>query len=49
MNKNERLVKVSGWERLVVGESGFCSDGWGMLSKSLIQFSIDGWGSVTSL
>ena len=24
------------------GETGSCSDGWGMLSKSLIQFSVDG-------
>ena len=52
MNKNQRLVEASGWEGLVVRESGFCSDGWGMLRKSLIQFSIDGrigggvWGWV---
>ena len=32
-----------------MGETGFCSDGWGMLSKSLIQLSVDGRGCVPSL
>ena len=27
-----------------MGETGFCSDGWGILSKSLIQFSVNGSG-----
>ena len=31
------------------GETGSCSDGGAMLSKSLIQFSVDGWGCVPSL
>ena len=31
------------------GETGSCSDGRAMLSKSLIQFSVDGWGCVPSL
>ena len=29
---------------LTDGETGSCSDGWAMLSKSLIQFSVDGQG-----
>ena len=37
------------WERLTEGEPGSCSDGWAMLSKSLIQFSVDVWGYVPSL
>ena len=32
-----------------MGETGSCSEGRGMLSKSLIQFYIDGWGCVPSL
>ena len=32
-----------------MGETGSCSDGRAMLSKSLIQFSVDGWGCVPSL
>ena len=32
-----------------MGESGSCSDGQAMLSKSLIQFSVDGQGCVPSL
>ena len=32
-----------------MGEAGSCSDGWAILSKSLIQFSIDGCGCVPSL
>ena len=34
---------------LTDGETGSCSDGWAMLSKSLIQFSVDGQGCVSSL
>ena len=30
-------------------ETGSCSDGGAMPSKSLIQFSVDGWGCVPSL
>ena len=29
---------------LTDGETGSCSDGWAILSKSLIQFSVDGQG-----
>ena len=32
-----------------MGETGSCSDGGAMLSKSLIQFSVDGQGWVPSL
>ena len=42
-------MEASWWERLAAGETGFCSDGRAMLSKSLIQFSVDGWGCVPSL
>ena len=35
-------------ERLTEGETGSCSDGQGLLSKSLIQFSVDGWSCVPS-
>ena len=42
-------MEVSWWERLTEGETGFCSVGGAMLSKSLIQFSVDGWGCVPSL
>ena len=31
------------------GETGSCFDGWGLLSKSLIQFSVDRQGCVPSL
>ena len=31
------------------GETGSCSDGGAMLSKSLIQFSVEGQGCVPSL
>ena len=31
----KRLVEASWWERLTVGESGFCSDGWGHGSVNL--------------
>ena len=31
------------------GETGSCSVGGALLSKSLIQFSVDGWGCVPSL
>ena len=45
-------MEASWWERLTVGEAGYCSNcGWGrgMLSKSLNQFSVDGWDCVPSL
>ena len=29
MEKDKRLVEASCGERLIVGESGSCSDGWG--------------------
>ena len=32
-----------------MGESGPCSDGEAMLSKSLIQFSVDGGSCVPSM
>ena len=49
MEKVERLMEASWWERLTEGETGSCSDGRAMLSKSLIQFSVDGWVCVPSL
>ena len=49
MDKDKRLMEASWWEKLIEGETEFCSDGWAMFSKSLIQFSIDGWGCVPSL
>ena len=42
-------MEASSWERLTVGETGSCSDGWAILSKSSIQFSVDGWGCVPLL
>ena len=49
MEKDERLMQASCWERLTEGETGFCSDVGAILSKSLIQFSVDGWSCVPSL
>ena len=49
MNKDQRLMEASWWERLTVGETGSCSDRGSCASKSLIQFSVDGWGCVPSL
>ena len=50
MEKVERLMEASWWERLTEGETGSCSDGRAMLSKSLIiQFSVDGQGCVPFL
>ena len=49
MNKDKRLMEASWWENLTVEETGSCSDGRAMLSKSLIQFSVDGWGCITCL
>ena len=49
MEKDKRLMEASYWERLTEGETGSCSDGWAMLSKSLIQFSLYGWSCVPSL
>ena len=36
MDKDTRLVEVSWWEGVAVGESGFCFDGQVMLSKFFI-------------
>ena len=44
MEKDERLVEASWWERLTEGETGSCFLSGAMLSKSLIQFSVDEWG-----
>ena len=41
-DKDKRLIEASWWERLTVGETGSCSDGQGLLSKSLIQFLMMG-------
>ena len=49
MEKDKRFMEASSWERLTEGETGSCSDGHAMLSKSLIQFSVDRWGCVPSL
>ena len=49
LEKNKRLMEASRWERLTEGETGPCSVGGAMLSKSLIQFSVNGWGCVPSL
>ena len=49
MNKDKWLMEASWWESLTVEETGSCSDGRAMLSKSLIQFSVDGWGCITCL
>ena len=42
-------MEASRWQKLTEGETGSCSVGWAMLSKSLIQFSVDGQGCVPSL
>ena len=49
MNKNERLVETSWWDRLIVGQNGSWYDGGAMLNKSLIQFFVDGQNCVPSL
>ena len=49
MDEDKRLMEASWWEKLTEGETGSCSDGGAMLSKSLIQFSVDGWSYVPSL
>jgi len=41
VDKDKRLMEASCLERLTRGEPE-SSDGWAMLSKSLIQFSVDG-------
>ena len=43
MEKDKRLMEASLWEGLTEGETGSCSMGGAMLSKSLILFSVDGW------
>ena len=42
-------MEDSWWERLTLEETGSCSDGRAVLSKSLIQFSVEGLGCVPSL
>ena len=49
MDKVKKHMEASWWERLTEGETGSCSDGCAMLSKSLIQLSVDGRGCVPSL
>ena len=49
MDKDKRLMEVSWWERLTVGESGLVLIGGAMLTKSLTWFSIDGQDWVPSL
>ena len=49
MDKDKRLVEVSWWEGLVVGESVTYSDGLGHDQQILIQFYVDGWGCVPFL
>ena len=49
MEKDKRLMEASWWERLTEGETGSCSNGGCILSKSLIQFSVDGQGYVPFL
>ena len=46
MAKDKRLMEASWWERLTMGETGSCSNGWG---HAWTQFSVDGWGCVPSL
>ena len=38
MEKDKRLMEASWWESLTEGETGSCSDGQMMLSKSFIEF-----------
>ena len=49
MDKEERLMEASCWERLTVEETGSCSDELAMLNKYVIQFSIGGQSCVPSL
>ena len=42
-------MEASCWERLTLGETGSCSDGWAMLRKCLIRLSVDEWVCVPSL
>ena len=49
MERGKRFREASRWEGLTQGEIGSCSDGWAMLSKSLIQFSVDVQGCVPFL
>ena len=44
-----RGLEVSWWKELAVEESGFCSGGRGMLSKSLTHFFVNGRGCFPSL
>ena len=46
---DKRLMEASWWDRLTEGDTGSCSMGGVMLSKSLIHFSVDGWSCVPSL
>jgi len=49
MCKDKRFTEASLWEVLALGQTESCSDGWAMLSKSLMQPSADVWGCVPSL
>ena len=49
MDKGKRLIQVSWWELLTVGESGSFVMGRATLSKPSIQFSVDRQGCVPSL
>ena len=49
MEMDKRLMEASWWDRLTEGDTGSCSMGGVMLSKSLIHFSVDGWSCVPSL
>ena len=49
MDKGKRLIEVSWWELLTMGESGSFVMGRATLSKPSIQFSVDRQGCVPSL
>ena len=49
MEKDKKLMEASCLERLTRGEPESSSDGWAMLSKSLVQFSVDGQDCGPSL
>ena len=48
MEQDKKFMEASWWERLTLGESRSCPDGWLLLSKPLIQFFVDGWCCVPS-
>ena len=49
MEKDERLMEASWWEKLTEGKLGLVLLGGAMLCKSSIQCSVNGWGCVSSL